>query len=96
MLFNKIVFEYFRMNLIHIFLFLNFAATLALGDTSDCYFRDQTIRRLEKKLSKIANKYNGEYESEFMSLEIQYWLLDPVNYTYLNETFIYKFYYLAN
>ena len=65
MLFNKIVFEYFRMNLIHIFLFLNFAATLALGE--DCYLEDQTIRRLEKKLSKIANKYNGEYELEFMN-----------------------------
>ena len=72
------------MKLIHTFLFLNFAATLALGDTSDCYFRDQEIRRLEKKLSKIASKYNGEYEFEFMNWEIQHWLLDPVNYTYLS------------
>ena len=55
-------FAYFRMKFIHIFLFLNFAATLALGE--DCYLEDQTIRRLEKKLSKIANKYNGEYELE--------------------------------
>ena len=70
------------MKFIHIFLFLNFAATLALGE--DCYLEDQTIRRLEKKLSKIANKYNGEYEFEFMNWEIQHWLLDPVNYTYLN------------
>ena len=78
------------MKLIHIFLFLNFAATLALGQ--DCYLQDEIISKLEEKLSnleenliKIATKYNSEYELEFMNWEIQHWFLDPVNNTYLKR-----------
>ena len=55
-------YTYFRMKLLHIFLFLTFAATLVFGD--DCYLEESKIRRLEKTLSKISNKYNGEYELE--------------------------------
>ena len=61
----KNIFAYFRMKLIHIFLFLNFAATLAYGD--DCYSEESKIRRLEKALNKISNKYNGEFELEFIN-----------------------------
>ena len=47
------------MKFIYLFIFLNFAATLAYGD--DCYIEESTIRRLEKTINKISNKYNGEY-----------------------------------
>ena len=53
------------MKFIYIFLFLKFAATLAYED--DCYLEESKIRRLEKALYKISNKYNGEYELEFIN-----------------------------
>ena len=53
------------MKFIYIFLFLKFAATLAYED--DCYLEESKIERLEKALYKISNKYNGEYELEFIN-----------------------------
>jgi hypothetical protein len=66
------------MKLIHIFLFLNFAATLALGQ--DCYLQDEIISNLEEKLSKIANHYNGEYPSSIYS-----WSIEPLEECWLKD-----------
>ena len=71
---NKIVSLYFRMKLIHIFLFLNFAATLAYGQYGDdCFLEESKIERLETTLIKITTKYKSAYELEFMNWEIQHW-----------------------
>ena len=62
------------MKLIHIFLFLNFAATLAYGQyVDDCYLEESKIERLETTLIKITTKYKSAYELEFMNWEIQHW-----------------------
>ena len=63
------------MKLTYIFLFMNVVATLAYDE--DCYSEERKIRRLEKTLTKISTKYNGEYELEFVNWGT--WLLDPVN-----------------